>query len=110
MHTFTQKINIVMDHPKFERRTFWALSSLIVVSIAIYGIFLGYTVVSVIERRVAESDIEKLATTVGVLETQYLTLSTNVDMTSAGTLGFVESKNTAYAIRGDDTTSVAFRP
>ena len=60
MNTITQQFNTIVEHPKFERRTFWMLVFLLSVLISTYGIFLGKTVVSVIERRVSESDMEKI--------------------------------------------------
>ena len=110
MNTITQQFNTIVEHPKFERRTFWMLVFLLSVLISTYGIFLGKTVVSVIERRVSESDMEKIASNVSVLETNYLKLSTNIDISVAKSYGFVESKKTAYATRGGDIKSFAFRP
>lgn len=110
MHTITQKFHTIVDHPKFERRTFLVLVSLLSLFLSVYGFFLGKTVVAVVERRVAQLAIEDISTKMSILESEYLALSRDVNMNTAISLGFVESKQTAYVVRGVNGTAFALVP
>lgn len=107
MNTIAYQFHTVIDHPKFERRTFMILMSLLFLCVAIYGFFLGKTVVAVVERRVVQSEIEIIETKMSILEEKYLSVSQNINMQTATSLGFVESKQTTYATRGNTGTAVA---
>lgn len=110
MNTITSQYHTIVDHPSFERRMFGGLVFLLAASMAVYGFFLGKTVVSVIERKVAEAEVSKIASSIGAIEAEYLTLSSGIDLNTALSYGFTESKKTAYAVSGGDRPSVALRP
>lgn len=110
MNTITAQFHTIIDNPSFERRVFWGLICMLAISIAVYGFFLGKTVVSVIERKVAEMEVSKIASAISSVEAEYLSLSSGIDLHSAGSYGFVESKKTAYVVSGGSRHSVALRP
>lgn len=110
MKTIILQLNTIIDHPLFERRMFWGLVGVLAVMISMYGFFLGKTVVSVVERRFAQAEIEQIGSNVSNLEAQYLSKSETINMTQALAYGFVESEKTVYAVRGREAKTFALRP
>lgn len=110
MNTITSQFHTIVDNPSFERRMFWGLMGMLALSIAVYGFFLGKTVVAVIERKVAEVEVSKTASSISSIEAEYLSLSSDINLLTAVSYGFVESKKTTYAVSGGGHSSVALRP
>ena len=108
MTTITRQLNTVIDHPKFEKRTFWVLVSTLGLLIVFYGYFLGMTIVSAIEQHKIESDIKEISSIISQNESQYLILSSQINMETAFAKGFSESKKTHYVVRDSNVKAFAF--
>lgn len=64
-----------------------------------YVLILGNTVWNIVERRALEKEARTLATDIGELELNYLSLSGRIDSELGYSLGFVESKQQYFATR-----------
>ena len=64
-----------------------------------YVLFLGNMVFNIIERRALEADARSLLNEVGNLESEYFSVSNNIDITLATSMGFKDTKDKQYAVR-----------
>jgi len=98
MRKYTQNINIINNN-NLERRVafmlFWILGLLALG----YILFLGNTIFNIVERKTLEVGALDLSNEVGNLELRYLSMSNNVDLTLASSMGFQETKIKNYATR-----------
>ena len=98
----------IVNNSSFEKRLFYVFSSIFAVSLLCYGIFLGDTVFNIVSRKNIEGESRALASSIGKMELEYLSLSGKVDMQMAATLGFKEvSKGDAYFASRKPSRSVA---
>ena len=98
MKKYTQNINIINNN-NLQRRVafvmFWAFGLLALC----YVMFLGNTIFNIVERKTLEIGALDLSNEVGNLELQYLSMSNNIDLAMANSMGFGETKIKNYETR-----------
>ena len=99
--------NIINNN--IEKRLFYTFSSIFVISLLSYGVFLSSIVFNIVARKNIENESRLLSSKIGQLELEYLSLSGKVDMQLAQSLGFNEviKTNSHFASRKVTTKSVA---
>jgi hypothetical protein len=89
----------------FQERAFFGLLTLIALTAALYLYFVSATILRVVERTSAESEVKTLDTKISVLESEYMSSGAIIDLPSAKTLGYQEVAKIDYVSR---TTSLSF--
>ena len=82
-----------------ERKLVLIASGAIFVTLSLYVFFVGRTVFNIVERKTAESQMRFLSSNINTLQVEYMSLTKNIDLTFANSLGFKESDNTFFAHR-----------
>ena len=89
---------------------FWSLSSTLLVLMGVYGYMVNQTVWNAFNRDQAEEQIVAMNSKLGDLEFQYMSLSNNVSIEKAYSLGFQDAKDkTLFASREFVSKNVAMR-
>ena len=89
----------VADNSHLQKRLFWAVTGTFMILLAFYIFFVSQTVFNIVARRSAESEIRTIASNTSNLEVEYMSLSKNIDLNLASSLGFNESRNIYFASR-----------
>lgn len=89
-----------------DKRLTGTVIGILAVSFALYIVFMGQTIVNIIERKNIETQTRNLSTEVSSLEIEYIALSKKVDYDLAQSLGYNDSKDTYYASRHQAMTSI----
>jgi len=80
-----------------EKNIFTLLVVGIFLSIFLYVYFISTSVVNVVQRKSIEIETQMLSSNVGELESEYISLSKNITLSYASSLGFVEPENVSFA-------------
>ncbi len=100
MTTFSlPKTNTLAYDLDTRRRIFSFMLAAIALFSGLYIYFLGHIVFDIIGRRAAISQTHELASSVGALEVQYISLTNKIDLAYAKANGFTESKSPEFASR-----------
>jgi hypothetical protein len=73
----------------------WCFGALVLA----YVLFLGNTILNVVERKTLEISALDLSNEVGNLELEYLAMANQLDISLAQSMGFQETKNKHFATR-----------
>lgn len=92
-----------------DRRIFWITVSFLVVSLGLYAYFLSISVVSVVSRKSAQQQAVRLASSISILESQYVALDKSIDLTLAHSLGFVDIDVPTYLSKNGDGRTFSLR-
>ena len=92
-HTKTAQFNILQI-------LFWGITAVLFVSTLFYGFFISTTVSNVVERTALETRIAETSIQIGELESVYMGLRSDITPTLAESLGFNETENVIFAVRG----------
>ncbi len=90
---------------RFEERAFAALVALLALSAALYIYFISVSVLSVVDRTNALSEIKVLDTKISELESEYMAFGSSIGLSEAETLGYKEIAKIDYVSR---TPSLGF--
>lgn len=82
-----------------ERRLFYVLITLLLLSAISYMYFVAQTTFNIIERKNAQHEISILGSHIGELELEYLSLNNQIDLDFAYKLGFQEPRKIHFASR-----------
>ena len=82
-----------------EPRVFWTLVATIVICVVFYVYSINRAVYNVIERQNLEIKVSSLRSTVGTLESRYITLRGKINIETARSLGFKESPSSDFVRR-----------
>lgn len=88
-------ITLVEGH--IERMMFLFLMIILGFSFFLYLVFVGQTIVNIVERKNIENENRVLSSRVNKLELSYLSETNKIDLALAYSLGFQDSKNTVFA-------------
>ncbi len=99
-HTKTAQFNILQI-------LFWVITTVLFVSTLFYGFFISTTVSNVVERTALETRIAETSIQIGELESVYMELRTEITPILAESLGFNETENVVFAVRGLDASGLA---
>jgi hypothetical protein len=89
----------------FAEKTFFALVSLLALSVALYLYFISATILSVVDRSAALNETKILGTKISELESEYMAFGAAIDLSGAKTLGYEEVAKIDYVSR---TASLGF--
>ncbi len=84
---------------------FFSLAALLLTFFLLYAYLVNKTVMNVVARENAENDISELSTTIGTLESQYMTLKNSVTLDLAYSRGFKDATPSQFISRGPATLS-----
>ncbi len=76
---------------------FTVLTVGVFLSVFLYVYFISTSVVNVVQRKSIEIETQMLSSNVGELESEYISLSKNITLSYAHSLGFIEPKNVSFA-------------
>ena len=99
-HTKTAQFNILQI-------LFWGITATLFVSTLFYVFFINVTVSNIVERKSLETRIAETSVQIGELESVYMGLRTNITPILAESLGFNETENVIFAVRGLDASGLA---
>jgi hypothetical protein len=88
--------SVLLNFAEQDRKIFWVFVVFFIISLALYIYFLGVSVVAVIERKGAEHHSAALTASIMTLESRYVALSKQIDLTLAHEHGFVDVVNPVY--------------
>lgn len=88
------------------QKVFWSFSIVVILLASMYMYFVSSSIVNVVLRKEIETDIVKLHSGVGELESQYLTLENNITMDRALSMGFVKLSNKKFVTRTSQSLSI----
>ncbi len=100
---------LVASFESNDRRIFWVAVGFLLLSLGLYIYFLSISVVSVVSRRTAEQQAVRLAASISMLESQYVALDKNIDLTLAHQLGFIDIDVPTYLSKNGDEHSFSLR-
>ena len=78
---------------------FWGFVTTFFAGVLLYAYFLNATIVHIVERKAIEKDITTITTHISELEFSYMTMSTDITLSYALEMGFIEPKQTVFASR-----------
>ncbi|MFA5841545.1 MAG: hypothetical protein WC835_01105 [Candidatus Paceibacterota bacterium] len=99
---------ITLVEGSIERNVFLFISSALAASFALYLVFVGATIVNIVERKNIESGNRTLSSRVSELELAYLSESNKVDLNLAYSLGFKDATNAVFASNTKTEKSLSF--
>lgn len=79
---------------------FWSIIAFLFASTLFYVFFVNATVSNIVERKSLERSIAETEVQIGELESVYMGLRTGITPTLANSLGFNETENVIFAVRG----------
>jgi hypothetical protein len=100
------KINTAVIDRNLDKRMFLAVVGVFFALLSLYVFFVGKTVINIIGRKTAESEMRALSSSVSNMEIDYMTLAKNIDLDMAQTLGFKEPKDVYFASRTSSVGSL----
>ena len=83
----------------FHQKIFWVLVSTIVVCVVLYMAIVARTIINVVDRKVAEENIKHINSSISELQSEYIALGQEIDLSYAKTNGFHEVANIDYVSR-----------
>ena len=86
---------------------FWGITATLFVSTLFYLFFINVTVSNIVERKSLETRIAETSIQIGELESVYMELRTEITPILAESLGFNETENVVFAVRGLDASGLA---
>lgn len=93
----------------FEKKAFWMLLSIAVLSAGAYVYFICASVANIVLRKEASIEMSKVSSSVGNLESAYLQKKTALNKEYAASLGFTDIKQTAFVSKiSSNDTSLTF--
>ncbi len=104
--------SVLLQFEEHDRRIFWIFVAFFVCSLSLYIYFLGISIFAVIERKGAEQRSSVLTANIMSLESKYVMLNKQIDLTLARERGFVEVISPVYIsgnARGEKTLSLRTR-
>lgn len=81
---------------------FFAIAGLLLTSILFYAFFINATISNIVERKSVDRKIAETGVNIGELESVYMKLCTGITPVLAESLGFKETKNVTFAMRGSN--------
>jgi len=97
----TNKLNKIED---LQKKMFWASLLITVFFATAYGLLVRDTIMNVVGRQNMEKEISALASSVGSLESDYISLKNNVTLELAYSKGFVANNSQKFVMKGDAGT------
>jgi hypothetical protein len=100
MQKYAIKFNnrtITLVEGSIERNLFVPISFALAMSFALYLVFVGFTIVNIVDRKNIDSENRILSSKVSELELAYLSESNNVDLDLAYSIGFKDASNAVFA-------------
>ncbi len=82
-----------------ERAYYWILLSIILLSFALYVVFVNQTVRNVVKRQELQTNISALTTHIGELEFKYISMKNDVTIDKAYAMGFKDVAETKFESR-----------
>ncbi len=104
-----RKLNPIALYHLYVRRAVAALVAVIVVSAFAYGFFLLEAVSHAASQAQARREVSKLSSTVGKLQSQYLSATKALTPERARALGFVSPVEVAVVYADADTLSLSLK-
>lgn len=103
--------SVLLQFEEHDRRIFWIIVAFFVCSLSLYIYFLGTSVFAVIERKGAEQRSNSLTANIMNLESKYVMLNKQIDLTLAHDKGFIEVTAPLYvsATGGEKSFSLRSR-
>ena len=95
----THEYSIQLDAFDGRKVFFFAALAVLASSFLLYVYLLNTTIVQVVQRKTAETNISKTTMHISELESDYLRLSTNITPALAKSMGFIEPKGVTFASR-----------
>lgn len=89
-------------HTDYGKFALWGACGVIMSLLFTYSYFLNASVWNVVERKNAEKEISIVGSRVALLEAEYFSETDNLTLATAKSLGFFESKETRFAVRGGE--------
>lgn len=83
----------------FEQKMFWVFAFLIFCSVVFYMYIVSSTILNIIARETAERDVKVANSAISELESEYIALGKNLDLTNAKGLGYREVAEIDYVSR-----------
>ncbi|MFA6494725.1 MAG: hypothetical protein WCT49_06780 [Candidatus Paceibacterota bacterium] len=83
----------------YEQKAFWVLTVLIACTVAFYLYIIQSTIVNIVERKTAESQIRETSSKVAELEAEITELGKSMDVNLAQTMGYHEISKIDYVSR-----------
>ncbi|MCK9352311.1 MAG: hypothetical protein M0P76_06030 [Candidatus Pacebacteria bacterium] len=83
----------------YEQKAFWVLTVLITCTVAFYLYIIQSTIVNIVERKTAESQIRETSSKVAELEAEITELGKSMDVNLAQTMGYHEISKIDYVSR-----------
>lgn len=90
-----------------EKTIFWALSSILVLSLGFYMYFINTTIHNVVARQNLENEASTLTLSISNKEFEYITKRNEINLQLAYSIGFKDAKAKAF-INTKENSSVAF--
>ena len=82
---------------------FWGISAVLFASVLFHTFLINATVSNIVERTSLERGIAETSVHIGELESVYMGLRADITPELAGSLGFNETENVVFAVRGLST-------
>jgi hypothetical protein len=82
--------SVLLHVEEHDRRIFWISAVFFIAALSLYIYFLGVSVIAVIERKGAEQRGAALTASIMNLESKYVTLNKQIDLSLARERGFVD--------------------
>lgn len=101
--------SIIAQFEVHDRRIFWSILTCTGIALALYVYFLSVSVYAVVVRKQAESDSERLAARISILESQYVALDKKIDLDLAHQLGFIDISVPRYVSKADTQGTLTMR-
>ena len=93
-------------HTDYGRFALWGVCGAFMLLLFAYSYFLNASVWNVVERKNVEKEISVVGSRVALLEAEYFSETDKLTLATAKSLGFFESKETRFAVRGGEAQSV----
>ncbi len=100
---------VAAQFEEHDRRIFWVLFGVLGFCVAAYLYFLSVSVYAVVARKYAEQQTEKTNTRLSALESQYVDLDRNLNLSFAYTQGFVDVAVPRYVSREQAPRTLTLR-
>lgn len=89
-----------------QKRLFYGLSALFVLTVILYAHFLNETVTNVVERQATQEKIAELSSEVSELEFAYIQKQNEITLRYARKLGFREVSDPNYVVKGSSADAL----
>lgn len=89
-----------LQYNKTKFLVFWTLITLLLLSFFVYIFFVNSAIVNIVDRKVLSSEHKNITAHISELESEYFQLQSKITPEYAKDLGFIESDDTMFAVRG----------